>query len=174
MESHLPKDTLPSLVDFGPMKMKVWVFTKMTKTGQWTRVHSYYHWNQLSLILYQGCDYFTLLNKVLAKTLETHLPVRPCELSLGPLAAQYPSASTWRHRIGLVVERLCTGRGRHKNFFPFHIAASQRWWLKAWGDKHTDTNTNTLDASHNIQQTLVVLVAYYEERSENSASISIK
>lgn len=94
-------------------------------------------------------------NIVVCNGSSTH-PGQGCQASYScaplrsPYGAQYLSASTKRHRIGIVVKRLCTGKGRLTYSFPFRNTASQRLGLKARGDKHTDTNTDTLDALQNI------------------------
>ena len=79
--------------------------------------------------------------------------------SLGPFGAQFPPVATWRHYMGLVVERLFTGRRDWRVLLSFRVvlkrtvlASGEGWKREVISTKHP---ADTLDTtSHNLWQAL--------------------
>ena len=80
--------------------------------------------------------------------------------SLGPFGAQFPPVATWRHYMGLVVERLFTGRRDWRVLLSFRVvlkrtvlASGEGWKREVISTKHP---ADTLDAtSHNLWQAVM-------------------
>ena len=64
--------------------------------------------------------------------------LHPLQSSLGPYSGQLPSAAFMKALHRLAVERLCAGRRSLHTQLSFSSIASEWWWLKVRGDKHTD------------------------------------